>query len=150
LFSSWAGINDGLVAYYPLYGNANDASGNGHHGTISGDVTFAADRFGSSISAASFDGNNDFITIPHDSSLNSSDGKWSAWVNLTKTGVWHLVIDKDTYGWNQDGHLQIEPDMSIGFWLKYSIDGGYKTAMSVPNMFNIIGVTLLQRGEPKG
>lgn len=26
-----AGLNDGLVAYYPFNGNANDESGNGNH-----------------------------------------------------------------------------------------------------------------------
>ena len=27
---------DGLVAYYPFNGNANDESGNGNHGTVNG------------------------------------------------------------------------------------------------------------------
>ena len=31
-----AGLADGLVAYYPFNGNADDASGNGHHGGIFG------------------------------------------------------------------------------------------------------------------
>lgn len=29
-----ADLNDGLVAYYPFNGNANDESGNGNHGTV--------------------------------------------------------------------------------------------------------------------
>jgi hypothetical protein len=29
-----AGINDGLVAYYPFNGNADDQSGNGNHGGV--------------------------------------------------------------------------------------------------------------------
>jgi hypothetical protein len=32
--SAHAGLNDGLVAYCPFNGNANDESGNGNHGTI--------------------------------------------------------------------------------------------------------------------
>lgn len=35
---SWAGdsLTNGLVAYYPFEGSANDASGNGRHATTSG------------------------------------------------------------------------------------------------------------------
>lgn len=29
-----AGLSDGLVAYYPFNGNANDESGNGNNGTV--------------------------------------------------------------------------------------------------------------------
>jgi hypothetical protein len=46
---------DGLVAYYPFSGNANDESGNGYDGTVYG-ATLATDRFGTPGSAYSFDG----------------------------------------------------------------------------------------------
>ena len=55
-FSQW----QGLVAYYPFSGNANDASGNGNDGTPQGAVP-TADRFGNSNSAYAFDGANDYI-----------------------------------------------------------------------------------------
>lgn len=54
----------GLVAYYPFDGNANDASGNGNHGTISGGVTLTTDRFGNPNSAYHFDGINGIIEVP--------------------------------------------------------------------------------------
>jgi len=50
-----------LVAYYPLNGNANDESGNGHHGVVSG-ATLAADAHGRSDSAYSFDGDDSILT----------------------------------------------------------------------------------------
>src|SRR5687767_3937440 len=53
----------GLVAHYPFSGNANDESGNGHHGVVTG-ATLIADRFGQARSAYLFDGK-DFITVPH-------------------------------------------------------------------------------------
>lgn len=53
---------NGLVAYYPLNGNASDMSGNGHNGTLNG-ATLATDRFGNSSSAFSFDGINDYIDL---------------------------------------------------------------------------------------
>src|SRR5208283_222709 len=44
---------NGLVAWYPFNGNANDSSGNGYNGTVVG-ATFTADRFGKANSAYSF------------------------------------------------------------------------------------------------
>ena len=38
---------DGLVAYYPFNGNANDESGNGYDGAVNG-ATVSTDRFGKS------------------------------------------------------------------------------------------------------
>jgi len=52
---------NGLVAYYPFNGNANDLSGNGHNGTVNG-ATLTTDRFGNANSAYSFDGNLNYIT----------------------------------------------------------------------------------------
>src|ERR1017187_9384521 len=37
-------LTNGLVAYYPFIGNANDASGNGNNGTVQG-ATLTTDRF---------------------------------------------------------------------------------------------------------
>ncbi len=50
-------LTDGLVAYYPFEGNAQDAGGMGHHGT--GNVTFVAGKVGQ---AANFKGKNTVIT----------------------------------------------------------------------------------------
>lgn len=46
---------NGLLAYYPFIGNANDVSGNGSNG-IATDVTSTLDRFGNTNSAYSFNG----------------------------------------------------------------------------------------------
>ncbi|MBN2416376.1 hypothetical protein JXO52_11070, partial [bacterium] len=53
----------GLVAYYPFNGNADDESGNNHDGTVTGPV-LTADKFGEPDCAYSFDGSNDYISIP--------------------------------------------------------------------------------------
>ncbi|MCP4700948.1 MAG: LamG domain-containing protein [Gammaproteobacteria bacterium] len=60
LGNAYAGLNDGLVAYYPFNGNANDESGNGHNGTVNG-ATLTTDRFGIIESAYGFDGVDDYI-----------------------------------------------------------------------------------------
>jgi hypothetical protein len=65
--------SDELIAFYPFNGNANDESGYNHHGTVNG-ATLAIDRFGNSNSAYDFDGNSNYIKVPHNSSFNSTNG----------------------------------------------------------------------------
>lgn len=60
--TTFAGLNDGLVAYYPFNGNANDESGNGNHGTVYG-AALTQDRFGQPNRAYHFDGQGDYIDI---------------------------------------------------------------------------------------
>ncbi len=48
---------NGLVAWYPFNGNANDESGNGNNGTVNG-ATLTTDRFGLMNSAYTIDGIN--------------------------------------------------------------------------------------------
>ncbi len=55
---------DGLVAYYPFNGNANDESGNGIDGIPTGAI-LSTDRFDKSNNAYSFDGIDDYIRVPH-------------------------------------------------------------------------------------
>jgi len=61
-------LADGLVAYYPFNGNANDVSGNGNNGTVF-EAALSADRFGLASSAYVFDGVNDQIVISHSASI---------------------------------------------------------------------------------
>jgi len=56
-----SGFRIGLVAYYPFNGNADDASGNGNNGRVSG-ATLAPNRFGKSNKAYQFDGSSSKIT----------------------------------------------------------------------------------------
>ncbi len=77
---AWAGdLNDGLVAYYPFDGNANDESDNGNHGTVNG-ATLTADRFENADSAYNFDGTDDYIKINKNVLFEVSSLTISAWV----------------------------------------------------------------------
>lgn len=71
-----------LVANYPFAGNANDVSGNGNNGTVSG-ATLTTDRFGNANSAYSFNGSSDYINIGHSAAMKkyNSDFTIAAWVN---------------------------------------------------------------------
>lgn len=55
-------LNSGLVACYPFSGNANDQSGNGHNGTVSG-AKLVADRYNNPNSAYQFNGSTDYIDL---------------------------------------------------------------------------------------
>ena len=75
---------NGLKAYYPFSGNANDVSGNANNGTVNG-ATLTTDRFGSANSAYSFDGVSNNIRIPYPVlSQTPCDGDWtiSFWYKL--------------------------------------------------------------------
>jgi hypothetical protein len=76
-------INNGLVAFYPFNGNANDASGNGNNGTAS-NVAFVADRFGAASSAGSFNGTSSSLVTLNTTSLNLTPPfTVSAWVRFS-------------------------------------------------------------------
>ncbi len=86
-------ISNGLVAFYPFNGNANDESGNGNNGTVYG-ATLAADRFGNPNSSYSFDGIDDYINIGSDASLNRANTDFSinVWCNINTLGSWFGTI----------------------------------------------------------
>jgi len=63
-------LANGLIAYYPFNGNANDESGNGYNGTVNG-ATLTTDHNSSANKAYSFDGN-DYIDIPNLGVFNGS------------------------------------------------------------------------------
>ena len=101
--ASYADLNNGLVAYYPFNGNANDESGNGNDGTVYGAI-LTEDRFGNLGSAYSFDGVNDYISTPVRDRNPISVSFW------TKTPIqnylWNAMITSHIY--HQDsGHFTI-------------------------------------------
>ncbi len=83
----------GPIVSYPFTGNANDASGNGNHGTVQG-AALAADRFGNANSAYQFDGVDDAISIgpggqaPYPITI-------SLWFNQTKNTAAHVLANDD-------------------------------------------------------
>jgi hypothetical protein len=73
---------DGLVAYYPFNGNANDESGNGKNGTVDG-ANLTSGRFDNETSSYSFDGEDDWIDfIEHPNLKIKNSLTYSAWINI--------------------------------------------------------------------
>lgn len=88
---------NGLVGYWPFNGNANDISGNGNNGIVNG-ATLVADRFNITNKAYSFDGVNDYITIPPSTSLYVDTFSISCWIKPNNiNAILSSIIKKGTY-----------------------------------------------------
>ncbi|MGC8865405.1 MAG: LamG-like jellyroll fold domain-containing protein [Bacteroidales bacterium] len=84
LLTAQVNLMNGLVAWYPLDGNANDLSGNGNNGIVNG-ATLTTDRFGNANSAYNFAGvaNPQSILVPSSNSLNfTNQASISLWINM--------------------------------------------------------------------
>ena len=89
-----ADLSTGLVAHYPFSGNANDASGNGHHGTAYG-ATITVDRFGNPNSAFTFDGIDDSVLVPDHPQLDGMNAlTLSLWVRTDRVDHMTEVLNK--------------------------------------------------------
>lgn len=86
-------IQDGLIFYYPMNGNSNDASGNGINGISNAGVTPAVNRFDEVGQALRFNGTTGFIDVPDASYFTGIDFTVSAWINPTSWNFWSRVLD---------------------------------------------------------
>jgi len=109
---AYAGINDGLVAYYPFDGNANDVSGSGNNGTENGGVTYKDGVLGK---AASFDGIDDYIDVADSETLdiNGSGMTISAWVMPNQNDAYHAIVSKY---FGEGYYLRVDPGGKINFY----------------------------------
>jgi hypothetical protein len=80
----------GLVAYYPLDGNADDTSGNGHHGAVIGSP---AEVDGVHGTALSFSGS-EYIRIPDHPDLFSGSFSTVLWIKTDAAGAIRGAISK--------------------------------------------------------
>ena len=99
-------ITNGLVAYYPFNGNANDASGNGHNGIVYG-ATLATNRFNTPNRAYYFTRSGwspgtrlDEIYIPYSSAFNSTNISVSVWVLETADNSGEVILARYQYGYS--------------------------------------------------
>ena len=85
---------DGLIAYYPFNGNANDESGNGNHGTVNG-ATLTSDRDGNENSSYSFDGVSSSISTVGNFNFNN-ELTFSSWIYIEsyiEDGVHERIVN---------------------------------------------------------
>jgi uncharacterized protein (TIGR02145 family) len=78
---------NGLIAWYPFNGNANDESGYGNNGTVNG-ATLTLDRFGNENRAFSFDGKKSEIIV--ENLGNNNTWSISLWFNKNNISSFRL------------------------------------------------------------
>ncbi len=95
-----------LVAYYPMNGDARDASGNGHHGIQRG-TQAGEDRFGNQAGALLFRGTRDRIDLPHKVLDGLRDVSISLWLKTAKSGTQSILSGANRS--NDNEHLLYLP-----------------------------------------
>jgi len=123
----------GLLAYYPFCGNANDASGSNFNGNVNNAV-LDYDRFGNLNSAFSFNGINSNINISNTiTNQSTNEITVSMWVNLKKINNTNSRVLL-YYG---NGEYAIEHDnQSIAFQVKLSDQVWYRIESNDTSYFN--------------
>jgi predicted Zn-dependent protease len=125
------GVTNGLVAWYPLAGDANDYSGNGNNGTIGGNASFAAGVSGAANTALSLNGSSQYVSLGHPSLYNfgGSDFTFSLWFQTTTTGTPQQLFSCDDPSGRQ--FIFDIDDLSSGTVTAYLQNGstvvGYRT-----------------------
>lgn len=92
-------LTNGLVAYYPFNGNANDACGHGYNGTVQG-ATLAVDRFQKTNSCYYFSGNQNWIDLPFGVGVYTGL-TFTAWIKHTNYNWYGAIVSAR----NGDGDL---------------------------------------------
>lgn len=90
---------NGLLAWYPFSGNANDIGPSAHNGTVSGAV-LTSDRFNTQNAAYLYDGINDYISIADNVlSFRPQNLTISSWVRFNIAPSGHrMIIAKNVNG----------------------------------------------------
>ncbi len=127
-------ISEGLIAYYPFDGTAEDYSGNELHGIETG-VEGTTGRFNQINGALSFDGVDAFIEIPQFSDINNSSGTICFWARIP-SGIQRdneaAVISRiDTIG--QGYTLSIHG--TSNFWFEYKTVLGSKNGADMQSNY---------------
>jgi hypothetical protein len=115
----------GLIAHYPLNGNANDVVG-GHNGTIKGNPQWAS---GYLEGALKFGGNGDYVGIGYSPDLALNEFTVSAWVKVAADpGVFGILGTRSGGEYTFDLKVQaanVHGDIGTGTaWINTAIDIG--------------------------
>ena len=118
------GPTEGLIAWYPLEGNAKDASGNRLDGIPSETIQPVADRFGRPGAAIRFTGDSSYIRVPN--FVHSLTGFAACvWVKPSNPGPlgqkYHDIISK--HGCPEDLELLIKRDLDGKYGVEWNIGG---------------------------
>lgn len=114
-------LSQGLLAYYPFNGNANDESGNGNNGTLFNGATIVADKNGKLLSALSLNGTNGVIVTNGNKLVNTNEMTLSMDVMQRQTGNRQTFVSSINYNtgfgfqyW-VGPQMQNDPNTYVGF-----------------------------------
>lgn len=136
---------DDLVGWWPFSGNADDASGNAHHGAVNG-AALAPDRLGFPDQAYAFDGTSSYIEVADAPALRLNDDSYSmAWwasVNSYNANATAFVVKRGSgpqNGWmvvanelygnkieiktssGADPEIRCDTALATGSWFHFAI-----------------------------
>lgn len=125
-------LNDpGLIAYYPLDGNARDSSGQGNHGSL---YEVDSSSFNGRL-AMGFDRESDYIEIPKEVLSDLPEGTFACWIyadgsqNQTE---YYDIFYKETYDSETISGLRINNDWTVqGTHNNYDKNGSGSDATDV-------------------
>ena len=119
-------LDAGFVSSYPKTGTTwRDLSGNGYNGTLVNGPTYSTDGGGS----ISFDGTDDYVSLPINSSFNTSSITFEVWANLSSTPSRQILM----VNW-QGNSLEVNANRSVVMY-NYS-SGGQLGAATSASIFN--------------
>jgi len=106
---------DGLVAYYPFNGNANDETGNGNNGAVNG-ATLTSDRDGNIESAYNFD-ESSWIETSETFSTSAQNASVCAWFycNIDISSMTAQIISINTSTSEHSLQLEISANNALYF-----------------------------------
>ncbi|PHI20697.1 hypothetical protein CEQ90_06505 [Lewinellaceae bacterium SD302] len=120
-------LEEGLIAYYPLNGNALDASGNAYHATINDAPAPIQDCKLEDDMAYGFDGDDDVIIIPNNEAFNfGTDDEFaiSAWVQVPPTQASEIGTVADIIGKWPSASLSVPYPFTIRLYNQNSSNAG--------------------------
>ena len=125
-------LNQGLLAYYPFNGNANDASGNGNNGIPMNGVQLTTDRFGNPNSAYYFDGVSGYISVPNSTNLNPQNAfSIALYFNPARNGTQNL-IGKIAYTGGVATQFQMAMDFNLYPGVLFGVNPASNGCTGVP------------------
>jgi uncharacterized protein (TIGR02145 family) len=149
---------EGLVAWYPFNGNANDESPYNNSAAVFG-ASLTEDRFGLTNSAYFFDGN-DHIESPHQDWLNYGTGSttWVGWGQKTGGNDHAHLLTKGVFTsapYSAKGtYLRIAPDNFVEFgggqggagYESIGYGAGCQTDEALEDWFHLVGIINKEEG----
>jgi hypothetical protein len=131
-------LADGLVAYYPFDGNANDASGNGNNGVLHGNTSWVP---GVTSQGLRFDGASTYIVVPNFTFQPRDKFSVAFWAKPDTdcgTGSPRHFLSKH---WNiPDMEFLIRMEQDGKYNSAWSIGGNYYDLANYPSVYPTVGL----------